>query len=56
MYETSTPIAGGIAGTAVLAQTGASSFGIAVAGLVVLLAGLAMMRTRLIRGHAKHDA
>lgn len=56
MYEIGTPIVGGIAGTVVLAQTGASSFGIAITGLVLLLAGLAVLRTRLVRRRAiAHD-
>lgn len=56
MYEIGTPIVGGVAGVAVLAQTGASSFGIAITGLVLLLGGLAVLRTRLVRRRANIEA
>lgn len=56
MYEIGTPIVGGMAGVALLAQTGASSFGIAITGLVLLLGGLAILRTRMVRRHAQIDA
>ncbi|WP_170159888.1 hypothetical protein [Frondihabitans australicus] len=48
MYEIGTPIAGGIAGTAVLAYTGFDTLPWVVLSCSFLLGGLLILRTRLI--------